>query len=423
MPRRPILLGIAAVLVIVAAASSYARWSRPAWTAEERQILEELWIGSLPELPPDPSNAVADDPRAVALGHRLFFDTRFSRNGQVACATCHQPARAFSDGRPRGQGVGTTDRRTQTLIGAAYSPWQFWDGRKDSQWAQALGPLESPVEHGGTRTQYARLIAEHYRAEYEAIFAPLPADAELQRLPEAAGPVADPAARAAWEAMRPEDRDLVTRIYVNMGKAIAAYLRQIRPGASRFDAYVEALRRGDEAGMAAALSADEVAGLRLFIGKAGCTECHSGPLFTNHEFHNVGVPAAAGLPADRGRALGAAQVLADEFNCTSPYSDARPEDCAELRFLKHDAPELEGAFKTPTLRNVAERAPYMHAGQFATLRDVLDHYNRVLAAAVGHSELQPLHLSETELAQLEAFLRALSAPPQVPADLLAPPAD
>ena len=173
--------------------------------------------------------------------------------------------------------------------------------------------------------------------------------------------------------------------------------------------------------MHAALTPDAVSGLRLFVGKGQCINCHNGPLFTNNDFHNTGVPAALGLPEDTGRAKGVQQVLADEFNCLSTYSDAAPEDCGELRFAKADDHALERQFKPPSLRNVAERAPYMHAGQFATLREVLHHYNRAPAAPAGHSELKPLNLSEQELGQLEAFLRSLSGPLNTPPELLAPP--
>jgi cytochrome c peroxidase len=127
------------------------------------------------------------------------------------------------------------------------------------------------------------------------------------------------------------------------------------------------------------------------------------------------------VPEDTGRAQGVRQVLADEFNCLSAYSDAAPEDCGELRFAKTDDHGLERQFKPPSLRNVAERAPYMHAGQFKSLSGVLEHYNRAPAAPGGHSELKPLQLSETELAQLEAFLRSLSGPLATPPELLAPP--
>jgi cytochrome c peroxidase len=408
--------------MIAIACATYLLWPRSEWSQDEIATLRGLWIGSLPPLAPDPSNKVADDERAVALGQQLFFDTRLSVDGTVACASCHPPSLDFQDGKPLGQGVGTTARRTMPIAGTAYSPWLFWDGRKDSQWAQALGPLESPVEHGGSRTQYAHLIDRHYRADYEGLFGPLPDLSDAARFPAAAGPVADATARDAWDDMSPADRDAVTRIYANIGKAIAAYERKIAPGPARFDQYVAALLKGNRAEMDATLAPDEVAGLRLFVGKAACVNCHNGPLFTNNDFHNTGVPAAPGLPEDTGRAAGVRQVLNDEFNCLSAYSDAQPEDCGELRFVKADDHALERQFKPPSLRNVTERAPYMHAGQFTSLREVLEHYNRAPAAPAGHSELKPLGLSEQELAQLEAFLRSLSGPLNASPELLAPPA-
>jgi cytochrome c peroxidase len=409
-------------IVLVAAVIAFWAVNRPAsWTEAEVATLRSLRIGSLPPLPPDPSNAYADDPRAAAFGQALFFDTRFSSNGEVACATCHIPEKLFNDGLPVGQGVGTMTRRTMPIAGTAYSPWLFWDGRKDSQWSQALGPMESPVEHGGTRTQYAHLIDEQYRAQYEAVFGELPDFSDRTRFPDVAGPVDDPVARAAWDAMASTDREAVTQVYVNIGKAIAAYERLIVPGPSRFDQYVEALLNEDKEAMQSALTKDEVAGLRLFVGRAECTNCHNGPLFTNNDFHNTGVPAADGLPADDGRASGVTKVLNDEFKCLSQWSDAGENDCAELRFVTSTGEQLEGAFKPPTLRNVAESAPYMHAGQYATLQEVLRHYNHPPLAPLGHSELEPLGLTASELAQLEAFLRALSGALNVPPELLRSP--
>ena len=401
--------------VVVACAAAGMRPDR--WNDADRAELESLWIGSLEELPADPTNRWADDPGAVALGHRLFFDTRLSSTGTVSCATCHRPEREFQDDVPLAGGVGTTDRRTMPVAGTAYAPFLFWDGRKDSQWAQALGPLESPVEHGGNRAQYAHIVARHYRAEYEAIFGPLP---DLGGVPAAAGPVADSAAAAAWQGLTQAQRDAVTTVFVNIGKAIAAYERRIQYGESRFDRYVAELVRTGRA-PAGVLSADEVAGLRLFIGKANCTQCHNGPLLTNNEFHNTGVAAVATLPADRGRWTGARAVLDDEFNCRSRWSDAKPEECRELEFLTVDGHELERAFKVPSLRNVAERPPYMHAGQVAALSDVLQHYNLAPAAPGGHTELQPLTLNARELRQLEAYLRALSGGTRAPAALLQRP--
>jgi cytochrome c peroxidase len=397
--------------------------SETLWTPEEIATLRSLWIGSLPPLPPDPSNSVADDPRAASLGQKIYFDTRFSVNGEISCATCHQPDLLFTDGLPRAEAIGTTPRGAPTIVGSAYSPWFFWDGRRDSQWAQALTPLESPIEHGGTRTQYVHILDEDeiYRAEYEAIFGGLPDFSDRTRFPDMAGPVEDSEARAAWEAMTSVDRQAVSRAYANMGKAIAAYERLIMPGPSGFDRYVQALLEGDEEAMQSALTPDEVAGLRLFIGLGNCIRCHNGPLFTNNGFHNIGVPTAEGLPLDMGRIRGVQEVISSEFNCLGQYSDAGPDDCAELRFVKTLGQELPGAFKVPTLRNVAETAPYMHSGQFATLQEVLNHYNQLPAAPIGHSELTPINFSDSELAQLEAFLRSLSGPLATDPTILAPP--
>jgi cytochrome c peroxidase len=376
------------------------------WSDDELASLRNLWIGNLRPLPADPSNQYADNPQAALLGQKLFFDTRFSSNGQVACATCHLPDKLFQDGTPLAHGVGTTNRRTMTIIGTAYSPWFFWDGRKDSQWAQALGPMESPVEHGGNRTLYAHLIAENYANEYAALFGPLP---DLSHLPRNAGPIVDEEAAANWETMSPEDKQAVTRIYANMGKSIAAYERHLIPGESRFDRYVKAVLDNDYQTANTTLTADEIAGLRLFIGKAHCTNCHNGPLFTNNDFHNTGVPIIPGLPEDTGRSKGAQQVLVDEFNCLSIYSDASPNQCSELNFLVADSDGLVHQFKPPSLRNVAERGPFMDAGQFVTLEEVLNHYNTAPQAPVGHSELEPLHLNEKQIAQIMAFLRTLDS--------------
>jgi cytochrome c peroxidase len=405
---RIIVVVLIGLVTVVSGIAAYQIWARPAWSESEITALRSLWIGSLPPLPPDPSNRYGDDPAAAALGEKIFFDTRFSSNGQVACASCHLPELGFQDGKRLSTGIGTTGRRSMPLAGTAYSPWLFWDGRKDSQWAQALGPLENPVEHGGNRTQYAHLLEQQYKPEYEAIFGPMP---RISELPANAGPVADPTALAAWEAMGTEDQKAVTAIYVNMGKAVAAYERHIMPRPSRFDAYVAALVAGDTAAMQATLTEEEVAGLRLFIGKANCLQCHNGPLFTDFHFHNTGVPAAEDLPADSGRSLGAQQVAADEFNCLSVYSDAGPDDCAELRFMVAEGHELERQFKAPSLRDAAERTPYMHAGQFGSLDEVVAHYNVAPAAAAGHTELKPLNLSQAELSQLVAFLHALSGLP------------
>ncbi len=402
MNANRIVIGLVLAMLLTMASVASTRGAR--WSSDQIDELSMLAIRELEPLPPDPTNRVADDPRAAELGRLLFFDTRLSSTGVVSCGTCHNPEQEFQDGRPLAIGVGTTSRRTMPIAATAYSPFLFWDGRKDSQWAQALGPLENPVEHGGTRVQYAHVIAEHYREDYERIFGPMP---EITSIPLVAAPVDDPSARKAWLELTVPQRDAVTGIFVNIGKAIAAYERRVQYAQSRFDRYVDVLvKTGREP--EGVLSNDEVAGLRLFIGKANCTQCHNGPLLTNNEFHNTGVPARPGAPEDVGRLDGARNVLRDEFNCRSVWSDAFAKKCVELEFLVPDGKPLERAFKVPSLRNVADRAPYMHAGQMATLGQVLDHYNRAPAATRGHSELKPLHLGPQELRQLEAFLRSLS---------------
>jgi cytochrome c peroxidase len=395
----------------------------PDWTPAEIESLKSLWLGSLPPLPPDPSNAVADDPRAAALGHRLFFDSRLSANNQVSCATCHIPELMFTDGVPIAVGTRSHTRNTLTIIGTAYNPWQMWDGHKDSQWAQALGAIEHPDEQGSTRLHVLHLIGrdETYRGAYEALFGPLPDLANFDRFPDAGGPVDYPPYRAAWESMSQADRERTTEIFVNVGKAIAAYERLIRPAPTRFDRYVQAVLAGDTEAMAASLTPDEVAGLRLFIGTVNCIGCHRGPLFTDNRFHNTGVPLPAEMPVDSGRASGLERVLADEFNCRGRYSDANEGDCVLLNIAETEEVGHLYAFKTPSLRHLTETAPYGHAGQFDTLEAVLAHYNQASDAPAGHSELLPLGLSKTELAQLSAFLRSLSAPLAVPPELLAPP--
>lgn len=370
-------IGILAVAASLAATFALAHVAdgnggKSAWTEEQRQRIASLSLTALPPLPPDPSNAVSDDPAAAELGKALFSDTRLSANGQVSCATCHEPAKQFQDGTAVGRGLGIGDRRTMPIAGTAYSPWMFWDGRADSQWAQALGPLENPLEHGTTRQQVVAVVTEHYPEQYRTVFG------------------TDP------------DTDPVDRAFANVGKAIAAFERTIMPERSAFDDYADAVGRGEASDR---LTGQQVAGLELFIGKAKCLDCHNGPLFTDNDFHNVGVPGAT----RGGRLEGAAKVLADPFNCLGEYSDASADECMELAFIKAEGHELEGAFKTPSLRNVTARAPFGHAGQFSSVEELLQHYNTAPAAAARHSELTKLDLATEELAALAAFLNALGS--------------
>jgi len=370
---------------------------------EEKKQVVSMSLDALPPLPADPSNRYADDPLAKAFGSTLFFDTDFSGNGEVACGTCHKIDAQFQDDLPRGKGIGTTDRRTMPLAGVAYSPWQFWDGRKDSLWSQALGPMEDAREHGGTRTFYAHLVERKYRDRYERIFGPLP---DLSGLPERAGPKGTPEEQEAWASMSAAEQDAVNRVYANIGKAIGAFERSILPGETRFDRFARAVANGEEPAGDAAFSDLEMEGLKLFIGTANCIGCHTGPRFTDDNFHNTGVPAPAGGPEDHGRAQAVAQVLSDPFNCLGPYSDAAGK-CDELRFMVREGESLERAFKAPSLRGAASRAPYMHAGQIASLEDVIEHYRQAPHAPSGHSELRPLTLTDRGKEALIAFLKTL----------------
>jgi cytochrome c peroxidase len=414
-PRATFLLGLGCILAVIglgfwtaySAANTTSKLLN--WTPQERQAIRALALSSLPALPPDPSNKVANDPRAAALGKRLFFDPRLSANNGVSCSSCHDPQRGFTDGRALSQGLGQTDRNSMALIGAAYSPWLFWDGRSDSQWAQALKPLESAVEHGSNRLRLVKVIARRYPLEYRTIFGALP---NLSNLPEDAGPVPNAAQRTAWNKLGTAKRTAITRAFVNIGKSIAAYERTLLPTTTRFDRFANTLtadtRPEGKTGNAKLLSPEEAQGLRLFIGQAGCTSCHSGPLLTNDGFHNTGVPALSDLPRDRGRASGVQIAVTDEANCLSPFSDAKPDQCDQLTYAKRRGKELEGAFRVPSLRNVALTGPYMDAGQHRTLAEVLQHYQHAPKASVGTSELKPLNATARQLEQLEAFLKTLT---------------
>ena len=383
------LFGIGGALAIATAMLvwwQYRAIEPPAWSDTEILVLRSLALESLPPLPPDPSNAVADNPQAAKFGEQLFLDPRLSANSGISCSTCHQPLRQFTDGLPKGQAIGTSKRNTPSIIGTAYSPWLYWDGRRDSQRAQALSPLEDPNEHGSSRLQVVAVIAEDdaYAATYRSLFGAL-------------GDVSG------------EDPIALNTAFANVGKAIAAFERTLMPTATRFDDYVAAVTSADPDKQLELFSNDEAWGLRLFIGDANCVQCHNGALLTNNEFHNTGVLSSPGELPDKGRATGVQEVLANPFNCLGEYSDDSLRECDELEFVRRGS-ELVGAFRTPSLRNVAVTAPYMHKGQVATLAEALHHYNKAPDAMIGHNEAKPLGLSTRELRQLEAFLNTLTAP-------------
>lgn len=419
------LLAIAGLVVLATSGGYMFLALRPPapWSDQERTQIRSLWLGSLPPVPVDATNAVAADPRAAEFGHALFFETRLSANNRISCAFCHRPERRFTDGMDKARALGQSRRNTPSIVGLAFSPWLYWDGRRDNLWAQALSPLEDPQEQGSNRMRIARLVTTDsaYAGEYRALFGEPPDFSDRSRFPEDAGPGLREDWNAAWQGMSESDRDRVNRTFANTGKAIAAYERLMQPGPSRFDAYAAAVLGESEEDPDRLYSNDEVKGLRLFMGKARCMECHNGPQFTNFEFHNTGILSFPGDLPDRGRIDGLRLVRRDPFNCLGAYSDAAPGQCLELTHAR-DGVELIGAFKTPSLRNLEGTAPYMHKGQIGSLAEALDHYNQAPFAMIGHNEAeQPLGLLPFELDQLEAFLATLAAPVAVDERWLRPP--
>jgi len=415
---------IALALVLVPCLSPAQADDAPVFTEAERRILLEL--SPVPAPPPDPTNAVHESPAAARLGQALFFDTRLSADGTIACATCHVPEKSWTDGRAIARGLAGLSRHTMTLWNVAYNRWFFWDGRKDSLWSQALGPLEDPREHGTSRMAIVHLLAADpgYRRAWADLFGPLPALEDETRFPRDARPVPGEPEHphaVAWARMSPADQELVTRAFTNVGKAIAAFERRIVSRHAPFDRFVEGLREGD-AEKTAALDARARRGAQLFVGKARCVFCHDGPSFTDLEFHDNRVPVGE-EGVDPGRRLGIRRLRADGFNALGPYADDGGETGrVKLGYLVDDSHGGK-LFKTPTLRNVARTAPYMHEGQLGTLADVVRFYSRLENAApetTNERLVRPLDLSAEEEADLVAFLESLTDE-SLPVELLGPP--
>lgn len=383
----------------------------------ERAARLALGMSPLGPVPPDPTNRVADDPRAAHLGQWLFFDAELSADGSVSCATCHDPALEFSDGRALSQGLGEGLRKTPSLWNTAFQEAFFWDGRADTLWAQALQPLEEEHEMGGSRVDMARRVHEHpeLRRAFEQLFGPLPDLAERERFPAGARPRRDgknDARSLAWEAMQPADRAEIERVFVGLGKSLAAYQRKLVRTDSPFDRFVAGLRSGDEQLMAA-LPNGARRGFELFVGKANCRSCHHGPTFQDGAFHDLMLPGVEGaLPDDPGRYGGRLRAEHEPFHAASIHSDDRSGAAARRRASAQEAAADFGAFKTPTLRNVAERGPYMHRGHFMTLEEVVHYYSTLEGAVRAHSHgetvLIALDLDAQEQSDLVAFLRALT---------------
>jgi cytochrome c peroxidase len=330
---------------------------------------------------PDPSNRASGNAEAVALGERLFFDPRLSPSGKVLCATCHAPFRAWQDGRARAFGLAEVDRNTQSLLNVRYGRWFGWDGAGDSLWAQSVRPILEPREMGGSAAQAAALVR---------------ADAELACRYEKVFGVPPPASDLA--------------VLAGVGKALAAFEETLVSGRSPFDEFRDALASGDVSSMKKYPEAAQ-RGLRIFVGRGNCSVCHVGPAFTNGEFHDTGVPFFIKGGVDPGRYGGIRKLRANPLNLLGGFNDdAGGASAVKTRQLA-EAHRNFGEFKVPSLRGVAQSAPYMHNGSLATLADVVRHYSELSPDRVhqdGEKLLKPLHLSAAESADLVAFLESLS---------------
>jgi cytochrome c peroxidase len=432
-------------LATLALACSQANTEEAEFSSSELAIIDGL--GPMPELPPNPTNAYADDPGAADLGQKLFFEASYSgaltvgddgangglgqvgEKGKVACASCHMPASWFMDTRTLPNnvslGAGYTTRNAPSLVNVAYYEWFGWGGKQESLWMQAAGSPESKDNTAGNRLGYAHMLYEKYAAEYDAVF-PVPLDPALD--PEAADAArfplqGKPKAAATdpdgpWELMTAEDRLIVQRIMANTGKAIEAYERLLVSRNSAFDRFMQ----GEEG----VLGASARRGLKLFIGKAACVACHSGPTFSDQTFHNTGVPQVGeNVPeVDDGRFTDVKKLLENKYGGGSQFSDdpiIGAEKTAGMQPYEADA----GKFRTKSLLQVAETGPYMHNGSLATLEDVIDFYDRggdETPYETKDPRMVPLNLSSSERADLVAFLESLSGEP-IPAALTAAPAN
>ncbi len=405
--------------------------------------------------PADVSNRYGDDAAAATFGQKLFFDKRMSGQlldpdngelagslgpnntpGLVACASCHVPKGGFVDTRSPGQQISLaaqwTARKAPMLLEAGFGTLFNWDGARDSMWRQTIGVMEGNHEFNSSRLFIAEQMFQLYRADYEPIFGALPALDDTTHFPaltpQTTGCVIDPSSTteqyichglpgdgAEYDGMTLDDQTAATRVMVNAAKAIAAYQRQLRCGDSPFDAWID----GDDT----ALDASELRGAALFVGKARCATCHTGPDLTDHQFHNVGLAPKHVAQAfvddnDNGAATGLAGLAADALNVKSAFSDGD-----DGRLPASIPASMAGAFRTPSLRCDATHPSYMHTAQLRTVADVIAFFNAGGDPAgpyPGQSELQPLGLTDDEQADLAAFLAALDGPGPDASLLVAP---
>lgn len=415
--------------------------------AAPSSLLDTLSPAVLPPPPRDVSNRFADDSRAAALGQALFFDPSFSGalldldndgksgtlgkagdTGRVACAGCHVAGAGFLDSRSPGKQIslaaGWGLRKAPSLLDIGQDGLVMWDGRHDTLYNQVFGPIESPLEMNSSRLFVAEQLARNYRGSYEAVFGAMPAFDDPQTFPQLSPKLTGcqpkypgspkstcdgrfhgiPGDGAEYDSLSKANQQAVTLAVVNMGKAIGAYERKLACGPGRFDQWMH----GDDG----ALDASEQRGAALFVGKAACVGCHSGPYLSDQKFHNVGLePKPVGVVfadlSDTGASGGIAAAITDPLDIRGIYSDGD-----DGRLPTTVSPQLEGAFKTPMLRCVNLRPSFMHTAQIRTLAQTVAFFNRGGdgPGIDGKNELRPLGLSAQEQQDLVNFLEALTGP-------------
>lgn len=331
----------------------------------------------------DRSNRVSGKPEAIELGTRLFFDERLSTVGDTSCASCHVPERNWTDNERRAIGRVVVDRNTPTLTNLRGSRWYGWDGGADSLWSQSLRPMLDQRELGATPQHVAALVRndEQLACRYRRTFGSAPAASDDEA------------------------------VFVNVGKALAAFQETLVSGRTPFDVFRDALARGERPAQGVYAEAAQ-RGLKIFIGKGGCTNCHAGPNFTNGEFFSTGLSRFQPMgKSDPGRVEGVRKVLASRFNLLGPYNDdASGESAAQTRSLVLDK-RTAGEFKVPSLRNLVLTGPYGRDGSIDSLADVIRHYSQLdprRLHAKDSARGTPLALSAEEQKDLVIFLESLS---------------
>jgi cytochrome c peroxidase len=375
-------ISVACALLPWASTADEGGSGKPVFTDSELKII--LSHGPWPAPAPlDATNRVSGKREAIDFGTRLFFDQRLSGPGTTSCANCHIPERNWTDNLRRGVGVAEVDRNTPTLANLMAGRWFGWDGAADSLWSQSLRPMLDQRELAATPRHVAQLIRndEQMSCRYRKAFGSSPS---------------------------PTDDDAV---FVNVGKALAAFQETLTSGRTPFDQFRDALVRGAPS---STWSYSEAAqrGLKLFIGKGGCTNCHAGPNFTNGEFFSTGLSQFAPLgKPDPGRQAGIQQLLESRFNLLGGYNDDRAgTNTMHVRQVAATKETL-GEFKVPSLRNLLLTSPYGRDGSVDTLAAVVGHYaNRdpIRMHAKDGLPMKPLNLTAREQTDLVVFLESLS---------------